>query len=256
MFNLPNIVKRLSDLDVMIQNQGSDTISRMVTLEQRIIKVEQSVDVAGKSCRDPAVETAIGEREELIFEMMERKNRASNILVYNVTESKMNTQTQRMKEDSETVERILENFNIDKNKLSIYRLEKFIPNKNRPIKVCLAKEEDANCTNKTSRQELDDLMKIGGDIHNDINTEENVPQGTDNLSTGSVDSESVDKVIPECQTDPKKCKQTLIEKVVPENFTPSQTSSIKDVPEHKSPSSDSDSESPYTSNNNLRNLNK
>ena len=64
-------------------------------------------------------------------------------------------------------------------------------------------------TYKTSRLELDDLVKIGSNI----NTDGTVSTGTDNLSAkGVADSKSVDNILLD-KTDKKKCKQTLNEKV-------------------------------------------
>lgn len=80
--------------------------------------------------------------EDLIGEMMERQSRASNIIIYNVNESKKKSQQERNNEDINTVQEILENFDFDKGKIKSFRLGKFLPSKIRPIKAILPSPEN------------------------------------------------------------------------------------------------------------------
>lgn len=104
-------------------------------------------------------------------------------------------------------------------------------------------------TYKKSRQELkNNMITIGNEI---INTDKNVPIiGADNISAGGADGKSVGNITPG-KTGEEKCKQTLKEIGVPENCIQGQTSSVEDVSE---PESESSNESPCSSNK-LRKLN-
>lgn len=86
---------------------------------------------------------SINEKEDLISEIMDRQNRASNVIVLNVNESKKNSQPERNLEDLATIKDIVQKVNINANDIKIFRLGKFTPNKIRPIKVCLKSVDDA-----------------------------------------------------------------------------------------------------------------
>nr|CAI5856889.1 unnamed protein product [Callosobruchus analis] len=81
--------------------------------------------------------------EDIISEMLDRQNRATNVIMYNMNQSVRNTQTERIHEDKELVLRVLSELTVEKNNLKVFRLGKFQPNKVRPIKVILNSVADA-----------------------------------------------------------------------------------------------------------------
>lgn len=51
-------------------------------------------------------------------------------------------QSKRVSNDAESIQKVLKNFNIEKNHLKIFRLGKYLLNKNGPIKVVLKSADD------------------------------------------------------------------------------------------------------------------
>lgn len=128
------------------------------TLETEINKLKTMVETSGQNI------VSISNKEDLLYEMNDRNNRASNIIIFNVNESKKATAQQRQSEDSKTVDNILQNFNnIDQNNIKNFRLGKFEPNKSRPIKVVLKSVEDAKYVLKNRNLAAGQGVKIVGD---------------------------------------------------------------------------------------------
>ncbi|CAG9760600.1 unnamed protein product [Ceutorhynchus assimilis] len=75
--------------------------------------------------------------------MMERKNRAKNIIIFNVNESKAKTLAERNLDDDRTVGAVFENFDINKDGFRSFRLGKYVADRAWPIKVILESEADA-----------------------------------------------------------------------------------------------------------------
>uniref|UniRef100_A0A6P7H5J1 Uncharacterized protein LOC114346430 n=1 Tax=Diabrotica virgifera virgifera TaxID=50390 RepID=A0A6P7H5J1_DIAVI len=88
------------------------------------------------------------------------------IVVFNVNESKMKTQQDRNDEDLTTVNKILENFDIDRKSIKVFRLGKFTPMKTRPIKVILPSKEKVMSVLKNKQLIKEAGIKIFADQTN------------------------------------------------------------------------------------------
>ena len=112
------------------------------TLIKQISGMQAEINIL-KQTNNTDQNLGVVEKEELIYEMLDRQNRKANIIIYNVKEPDLNTQSERSSQDNETVKNILENFDIGRNNWKVFRLGKFVANKARPIKVILNSPEDA-----------------------------------------------------------------------------------------------------------------
>lgn len=86
LFNLPNIVKRIDDLEATVHTQGSETIARAVALEQRVVKLEQSLGDLSKvstALPTPASSINIVDEADIISEVLGRQRRATNVMIFN-----------------------------------------------------------------------------------------------------------------------------------------------------------------------------
>ena len=126
-------------------------------LEAEINKLKDLMESGNKSSG------SLDDKEDVICEMLERQNRASNIIVFHVNESKMKLQQERDAEDGKAIEAILNNFNVDKSNLKMFRLGKFLPNKIRPIKIILKSPEDAKFILKNKQLNTIPSVRIYGD---------------------------------------------------------------------------------------------
>lgn len=81
--------------------------------------------------------------EDIISEMLDRQNRASNVIVFNIKESVKKTQAGRNEDDNESVKTILADFPVDWSSVKLFRLGKFSVGRNRPIKVLFNSVSDA-----------------------------------------------------------------------------------------------------------------
>ena len=104
-------------------------------------------------------------------------------------------------------------------------------------------------TYKTSRLELDDMLKTGSEV----NTDKSMQIDEDISAGGAAAGNKSVEINTSRQMGEKRCKQSLIEKGVSDNCTKGQTSSVKDVPEPTNANSNGDTnlnsecESPCTS---------
>lgn len=80
---------------------------------------------------------------EIVQEIQERQNRASNIIIYNINESGTKNKQEQVREDTDTITNILDNISKDVTVKKTFRLGKFSVDKNRPIKVILSNPEQA-----------------------------------------------------------------------------------------------------------------
>ncbi|KAJ8981177.1 hypothetical protein NQ317_017270 [Molorchus minor] len=99
---VPTLIKQVSDLQAEIRNLKENNITQT---------------------------TAVLDQEDLISEMLDRQQRMSNIIVYNVNEPNDKAKTDRINKDNQAVNNILENFEIDKSNLKVFRVGKFMGNK-------------------------------------------------------------------------------------------------------------------------------
>lgn len=86
LFNLPNIVKRINDLETIVHTQASETIARSVALEQRVIKLEQSLDnlsQANTALPTPASSINVVHESDIMSEVLDRQRRATNVMIFN-----------------------------------------------------------------------------------------------------------------------------------------------------------------------------
>ncbi|KAG5880087.1 hypothetical protein JTB14_011590 [Gonioctena quinquepunctata] len=74
-------------------------------------------------------QSSVGEmdKEDMICEMLDRQNRASNLIILNINESQLKTQAERISQDTEAVKKALENFYVNKTNLKMFRLGKKYP---------------------------------------------------------------------------------------------------------------------------------
>lgn len=96
-----------------------------------------------KKLNDNISDSTVSENEDIISEIIDRQSRASNIVIFNVNESKLNSSRERNSEDNKTVHTILKDLDINKDGIKQFRLGKAEPGKNRPIKIILNSPEDA-----------------------------------------------------------------------------------------------------------------
>lgn len=97
------------------------------TLIKQVSDMQAEINLL-KQTNNTAQNLGVVEKEELIYEMLDRQNRKANIIIYNVKEPDLNTQSERSSQDNETVKNILENFDIGKNNWKVFRLGKFVAN--------------------------------------------------------------------------------------------------------------------------------
>lgn len=74
---------------------------------------------------------------EICEELHERQVRASNVIIMNINESKMENQKARIEEDTMRVKEVIESTGIVVENIKIYRLGKYTEERTRPIKVIL-----------------------------------------------------------------------------------------------------------------------
>lgn len=110
-----------------------------------------------------SISTDLTNQENLITEMLDRQNRMSNVVIFNVKESQKNSRTERNEDNIDTVKDILKDINVSKDNLKAYRLGKYDPNKNRPIKVIFNSAEDAKYVLKNKINIKVPSIRIYGD---------------------------------------------------------------------------------------------
>uniref|UniRef100_A0A6P7H4F1 Uncharacterized protein LOC114346868 isoform X1 n=1 Tax=Diabrotica virgifera virgifera TaxID=50390 RepID=A0A6P7H4F1_DIAVI len=108
----------------------------------KIDKLEEEITELKNNIENIKIPSQCPDNEDLINEIMDRQRRASNIIIFNVNESKMKSNQERNNEDNNVVQDILQNFDIDKSKIKSFRVGKFQPEKIRPIKVILPSTEN------------------------------------------------------------------------------------------------------------------
>ncbi|KAL3286487.1 hypothetical protein HHI36_000993 [Cryptolaemus montrouzieri] len=77
------LIRRVSDLEVLVQNNSSNVSGAMIALEQRILKLEMGKE----EVKTPNVNyiNMNGEKfEEIITEILERQKRENNIILANI----------------------------------------------------------------------------------------------------------------------------------------------------------------------------
>lgn len=169
---IPDLIKRISELEVDAQNQTSETKGKFITIEQRIIKLEDSLNIMTSTINCPSVKPnptnsesrnlpQTTDVESFITEMEDRRSRARNVIIYNLNESTRSTLTDTITDDSDNVTSILRSLVNNVNIKKIFRIGKNNDNnsKPRPIKIILSSESDAINILK-NKSKLDENMQI------------------------------------------------------------------------------------------------
>lgn len=100
---------------------------------------------------------------ELITEMLDRHNRTSNIIMFNINESKQMSRSDRNIEHINTVKDILKDTEANKEGLRVFRLGKFDPYQTRPIKVIFKSAEDARYALRNKKNIKVPIIRIYAD---------------------------------------------------------------------------------------------
>lgn len=139
---IPDIMIQLDDLRKQVNDLKSE-------LQAKNSKSEQEVDAV--------------ESEDIISELMERQRRASNIIISNIKEPSSNSRENRTEDDKRNVADILKDINVDLSNIKVFRLGKFMPSKNRLLKVVLNNSEDAVNVLRNKRNVTVPSIRIFGD---------------------------------------------------------------------------------------------
>lgn len=113
-------------------------------LKQLILNLTTEVEqLKNKQSNSSLTELDCEITEDIIAEILDRQNRAKNIVILNIKEPIGNSRSERSLLDKNSVEKVLSNFEINIENLNFFRLGKYVENKHRPIKVILKSKEDA-----------------------------------------------------------------------------------------------------------------
>lgn len=104
LFNLPKIVKRINDLETSLHNQNAESIERVVTLEQRIVAIEQTLSdlssmsgsVSGQVSAKSAPTTPSD--TDILSELHDRQKRINNVMIFNLDLQNGRTETAQVKD--------------------------------------------------------------------------------------------------------------------------------------------------------------
>lgn len=108
----------------------------------KLSKLEEKIESIQKTNEELSSKNVTINSEDIIAEMLDRKNRARNIIITNIPEAKSVSYSDKTKEDKDTLTELLKDFEVDTDNIKTYRLGKY-NNKARPIKVVLNSEEEA-----------------------------------------------------------------------------------------------------------------
>lgn len=102
-------------------------------------------------------------KEEIINEILERRKRRKNIIIYNVRESQKTIHVERKEHDKDTVKSILTPIEILTDKIHTMRLGKYDSEKNRPIKVTFEEADDVITVLKNKKKIIASDVRISDD---------------------------------------------------------------------------------------------
>lgn len=137
-----------------------DILKQLSNLQTEVTHLKQSLEASNNQSISNNEPT---ECEEIISELIERQKRASNVVIANLKESQATSVEQRKEEDLNSVKSLLKDFNTDLSLIKVYRVGKFMPNKNRLIKVIMKNPEEAIKVLKGKNNNAVPGIKIFGD---------------------------------------------------------------------------------------------
>lgn len=106
--------------------------------------------------------------EQIIHEVNQRQLNESNVILYNVPESKQEDQKSRSDEDLSTVVSLLSDIqNIDTNKLKTVRIGRYVRNKIRPIRVRMLNKTEAITVLKSKKNIIDKNTGLNINVSSD-----------------------------------------------------------------------------------------
>lgn len=125
-----------------------DLIKEINALQETVLKLQEQIKEINNSKTDSAIQHTSSthdiDQNEVINEFIERENRASNLMLFNISDPTINDENEKLGDDKRKVHSILNLLNIKTDSgLRICRLGKQTENKRRPIKISLSSKEDA-----------------------------------------------------------------------------------------------------------------
>lgn len=136
-------------------------LSQVPLLVKKVNELEAELNNLKKN--GTLIPTSLDNQENLITEMIDRQNRMSNVIIFNVKESQMNSRIERNNDNINTVKDLLGDIKIDTDHIKAFRLGKFDPSKTRPIKVIFSSVEDAKYVLKNKNNIKVPSIRIYGD---------------------------------------------------------------------------------------------
>ncbi|KAL3281983.1 hypothetical protein HHI36_005186 [Cryptolaemus montrouzieri] len=119
--DIPALIRRFSDLDVLVQNNSSNVSGTMIALEQRILKLEMEKEEV-KTSNVNHVGMNSEESEEIMTEILERQKLENNILIANINEPTDTNEKEREVNELEKVRKIFEDSDVETGDYKVLRL--------------------------------------------------------------------------------------------------------------------------------------
>lgn len=128
-----------------------DLINEINVLKQTVSELQEQVKELKEIKNNKSISTVqhlssnpITDQNDVINELIERENRANNLVLFNIDDPICDNENEKTEDDIRKVHSVLSllNVKIDTG-LKIRRLGKIIENKRRPIKITLPSKEDA-----------------------------------------------------------------------------------------------------------------
>lgn len=146
---MPQLLRNLSEVleaNKRLQEENAN-------LQERLENLSASI----------ARQDVLSNGEEIMSELLERQNRANNIILYNVNEVQAVTKAQYLIQEKRAIHNVLEDFNIEKEDIKFFRLGKAATNRCRPIKVILRSQADAKLVLKNKNLIKIPSIKVASD---------------------------------------------------------------------------------------------
>lgn len=146
--SIPTLLTEIRNFksEVISLKQEMNTLKAEVTslmTENSTLKIEiNSLKYEGRHRKENDF-SEVASNESVIMELLERQKRESNIMIANVCESQEVTPLQRKEDDTKIVRDLLQNHSVNLDNITIFRVGKVLPNKNRLIKVIMQNKSDA-----------------------------------------------------------------------------------------------------------------
>lgn len=156
---ISDLIRRVSDLEVEINNNFTETKGKLVLLEQRILKMEQQSlkdlklemeELKSSRPSQTPIQTDIQNNSsynEIIEELNERNKRKNNLIIFGINEhDQSQTLEARKNADRMAVVNLIQAIqpDVQSQVTDIIRLGRFVNGRSRPLKVILRSENDVH----------------------------------------------------------------------------------------------------------------